>query len=297
MKRTLFIFSMIFAVVFNATAQEADDETLSSRELRTIETELVTLFTQVNAAETNQEKFVIADSIQAKMVDLVYYAFGAEYSFNRIKRVADRKQSQKEEQSIPFGMIQSNDEAVTVFYWSILLTDGSSQYYNIFQHKDGNTYILAQGIPFQPKTTGTVSEKDWYGAVYYELLHMKDSRGKDAYLALGYACDAERQYKYIDVLTFSGKTVKLGAAAFTGLENRRQMRAVFEYPVGMVMSLKSEGKKKIIFNHLSDSGREYDDGTPMLGPDMSFDSLILKKDKWVLKEDIKVKSKKKKRRR
>ena len=61
------------------------------------------------------------------------------------------------------------------------------------------------------------------------------------------------------------------------------------------MSLDYNKKKKTItFDHLSPI-RQTADGKDVMGPDMSYDALIYKKDIWSYKEDVKAKNKKEKK--
>ena len=74
---------------------------------------------------------------------------------------------------------------------------------------------------------------------------------------------------------------------------KKQHRVVFEYDKDAQLSLDYNKKKKMItFDHLSPV-RTTAKGKEVMGPDMSYDALIYKKDIWTYKEDVKVKNKKK----
>ena len=248
------------------------------------EKEVKNWFAQIEKTDSDAKKTELANRIQNGMIDILMEADDFWYDFPTLKNV---------------GKVLSDDNQIHMYTWNILLSNGTSQYYALFQHYDYNAiYIMSQGEAQIPAATGYVAEKDWYGALYYEI-HPIKFKDKEMYMVFGLmtSTNGETQHKVIDVLSFSKKAVKMGAPSFitpwTG--KKKQHRVVFEYDKNAQMTLDYNKKKKTItFDHLSPI-RQTADGKDVMGPDMSYDALIYKKDIWSYKEDVKAKNKKEKK--
>ncbi len=248
------------------------------------EREVKNLFAQIEKTNDDFKKTDLANRIQNEMIEILMEADDFYYDFPSLKNV---------------GKVMSSDEQVHMYTWNIVLSNGKSQYYALLQHNEFNSiYLMAQGNPIVPETTGYVSEANWYGALYYEI-HPFKFKDKDVYLVFGLMTskDDETQHKVIDVMSFSKKAIKLGAPSFvtpwTG--KKKQHRVVFEYDKNAQMTLDYNKKKKTItFDHLSPIRKTARGNRDVLAPDMSFDSLVFKKDIWEYKADVKVKNKKEK---
>lgn len=248
------------------------------------EREVKNLFAQIEKTNDDFKKTELANRIQNEMIEVLMEADDFYYDFPSLKNV---------------GKILSADEQVHMYTWNVLLSDGTPQYYALFQHNEYNSiYIMSQGEPQVPATTGYVAEKDWYGCLYYDI-HPIKFKDKEVYLVFGLmtSTDGEVQHKVIDVMTFSKKAIKLGAPSFmtpwTG--KKKQHRVVFEYDKNAQMNIDYNKKKKTItFDHLAPV-RTTSKGVEVNGPDMSYDALVYKKDLWEYKADVKVKNKKDKK--
>ena len=248
------------------------------------EREVKNLFAQIEKTNDDFKKTELANRIQNEMIEILMEADDFYYDFPSLKNV---------------GKILSPDEQIHMYTWNVLLSDGTPQYYALFQHNEFNSiYIMSQGDAEVPATTGYVSEKDWYGALYYDI-HPIKFKDKEVYLVFGLitSTNGETQHKVIDVMAFSKKAIKLGAPSFvtpwTG--KKKQHRVVFEYDKNAQMTLDYNKKKKTItFDHLAPI-RQTADGKDVMGPDMSYDALVYKKDIWTYKADVNAKNKKDKK--
>ena len=248
------------------------------------EREVKNLFAQIEKTNDDFKKTELANRIQNEMIEILMEADDFYYDFPSLKNV---------------GKILSPDQQIHMYTWNVLLSDGTPQYYALFQHNEFNSiYIMSQGDAEVPATTGYVSEKDWYGALYYDI-HPIKFKDKEVYLVFGLitSTNGETQHKVIDVMAFSKKAIKLGAPSFvtpwTG--KKKQHRVVFEYDKNAQMTLDYNKKKKTItFDHLAPV-RKTSKGVEVMGPDMSYDALVYKKDIWEYKADVNVKNKKDKK--
>ena len=248
------------------------------------EREIKNLFAQIEKTNDDGKKTQLANQIQIKVVDAIFEAEDFFYDFSSVKNI---------------GAILSDDNQIHMYTWNILLTDGTPLYFAVIQHYDyGSVYALSQGEEKIPATTGYVAEKDWYGALYYDI-HPIKFKDKEVYLVFGLmtSTDGETQRKVVDVMSFSKKAVKLGAPSFitpwTG--KKKQHRVVFEYDKNAQLTLEYNKKKKTItFDHLVPS-RQTADGKDIMAPNGSYDALIYKKDLWEYKADVNAKNKKDKK--
>ena len=249
-----------------------------------IEKEIKNLFAQIEKTNDDGKRTLLANQIQNKVVDAIFEVNDFWYDFSSVKNI---------------GAILSSDNQIHMYTWNILLTDGTPLYFAVLQHYDyGSVYALSQGDAKIPATSGYVAEKDWYGALYYEI-HPIKFKDKEVYMVFGLmtSTNGETQHKVIDVMSFSKKAVKMGAPSFitpwTG--KKKQHRVVFEYDKNAQMTLDYNKKKKTItFDHLAPI-RQTADGKDVMGPDMSYDALVYKKDLWTYKADVNAKNKKDKK--
>lgn len=233
------------------------------------------LFAEIETIEDNDQITRMADSIQREMIEILMDPeFPFDYEFDLLPNV---------------GAVSSDDNLLHMYSWNVPLKDqnNTSQFYALCFNRAFNvTYVLAQGIPYVPALKGSIAETAWYGCIYYKMaqIRVKDGYG---YLMLGYApIDDNRQYKIIDVMIPNKRGVKFGANIFENASGKKTSRVIFEYGRNVQMTLElDKKKKKIIFDHLTEIGRD-DNGKPIYGPDMSVDSYVLKKGMWVYKGDV-----------
>jgi hypothetical protein len=248
------------------------------------EREVKNLFSQIEKTNDDFKKTELANRIQNEMIEILMEADDFYYDFPSLKNV---------------GKVLSSDEQVHMYTWNVLLSDGTPQYYALFQHNEFNgIYLMSKSEPTIPSTSGYVSEANWYGALYYEI-HPIKFKDKEMYMVFGLmtSTDGETHHKVIDVLAFSKKAIKMGAPSFITpwAGKKKQHRVIFEYDKNAQLTLDYNKKKKTItFDHLTPI-RTTADGKEIMGPDMSYDALIYKKDIWSYKEDVKAKNKKEKK--
>ena len=272
MKKSIFT---LLVILFAATSVFAQSKR---------EKEVKNLFAQIEKTDSDAKKTELANRIQHEMAQILVEENDFFYDFPSLPNV---------------GKIMSSDQQIHMYTWNVLLSDGTSQYYALFHHNEYHAlYSLSRGMPIIPTTNKYFSEKDWYGALYYDI-HPIKYNDKEMYMVFGLiiSADGETQHKVIDVLSFSKKAIKMGAPSFitpwTG--KRKQHRVLFQYDKEAQLSLEYNPKKKtIVFDHLAPI-RKTKDGKDIMAPDMSYDALVYKKDIWTYQKDINAKNKKDKK--
>jgi hypothetical protein len=192
------------------------------------------------------------------------------------------------------GQIISPDSLVKIITWNLILEDGGNRYFCYFirRPKPGeksSVYKLTGTYNEAPIRTDTIySESDWYGALYYDVRPFTTGTGT-SYILLG--IDYGNSFitrKLIDVLTFgSNSTLIFGKRCFSDGKNV-QPRVVFEFASTVVMSLRFNSDKSIVFDHLSPSSPEYINYHQFWGPDFTFDNYVFENGLWRLKLNIDV---------
>jgi hypothetical protein len=194
------------------------------------------------------------------------------------------------------GQITSRNSQLKIITWNLLLKDAKSRYYCYLIHNSGKknlVYRLKGTYSEEPVRSDTIySDKNWYGALYYDLrLFKKDNQSYWVLLGIDYGNPAITR-KIIDVLSFApdGRII-FGKKLFASGETAKY-REVLEYSSGAVISLKFLTDKSIVFDHLVPVSPVYKGNKEYYGPDFSYDTYNLEKGIWRLKANIDVKNKK-----
>jgi hypothetical protein len=188
------------------------------------------------------------------------------------------------------GKIYSDDNKVRIYSWNCELTGFRQQFYGFVQ-TEKTCVPLRSSQTYIPDPQKDIPLNNWYGALYYKAVRIE--KGNQAkYILLGWSRLNERHsFKVIDVLAFDDKKASLGAPIFE-LDNGKNARMVFDYCSNVRMTINyDEKKKKIVFDHLSPTGMELDEDR-CNAPDMSYDALVRKGKRWVLKKDVDARNRK-----
>lgn len=193
------------------------------------------------------------------------------------------------------SILTSNDK-VKIYNWTIPFEDGTYQYFAIVQLKlDKEQYKLVELIDKSSELTKpetqTLTDKTWFGALYYEIIYDK-KLGSDTYTLLGWDGDYNlTNKKIIEVMTISKSgAIKFGSSLFK-MEKKSQKRVIFTYSETAVMSLKYHPKENmIIFDFLAPPNSNLNGVFEYYGPSLdSFDAFILEKKSWKFQKNVDVK--------
>jgi len=267
--RILIYISLFFFTAFKIEAQES--------KLSQYEDDLVVLLDQLRSAKTNSEKKEINLQFKNKFNEVLQSKDALTYPFSRLKTV---------------GVIDSPDKQMRIINWNVEQEDFSHTYTCFVLHFDKRrkSYHVTElkdvsfGMPSHP--TEIISANNWYGALYYKIIPVKKG-SKTLYTVLGWDHNSTMsQVKLIDVIYFTGKTVKIGSPIFKEGKTTKK-RIFFEHSKKTTMSLKYEDdRERIIFDHLSPESPSMKKFRSYYVPDMSYDAFILEGSKWILQEDV-----------
>ena len=198
-------------------------------------------------------------------------------------------------------MLKSADELLKIYNWNIIFSDGSYKYYGFIQYLDvkSEEYLIYELVDksdsIQKPEKYILSNENWYGALYYQIIENEGPRYK-FYTLLGWDGNNEwSKKKIIDVLYFnSSLKPRFGSNIFSTIKQGdkrkravRQKRIIFEYNSKVNMTLTYNSKMKmIVFDHLSLDDSSSSDDMRYYGPDWSYCGLKFKKGKWHYYDDI-----------
>jgi len=190
------------------------------------------------------------------------------------------------------AIIDSPDEKIRIINWNLEYSDLSYKYCAFVMRKDENkdkiiiTELVDNLDAYEPKPEGVIDAKNWYGALYYKIIPF-ERNNKMEYVLLGWdGGTSGSNFKLIDVLTFSGTTLKLGSPVFKAKKSTLK-RVIFEYSDKSNMTVRFEEKYgRIVFDHLSPESASLAGVYSYYVPDMSYDSYNYVDGSWILNEDV-----------
>lgn len=192
------------------------------------------------------------------------------------------------------SILKSND-AIKLYNWTIPRKDETYEYFAFLQIKTNNgefktVELIDQSDVIKKPEYKTLTNKNWYGALYYEIIHDK-KLGKDTYTLLGWDGDYNlTNKKIIDVMTVSKSgSVRFGSPILKQ-SKKSQKRVIFTYSETAVMSLKYHPKeRKIVFDYLVPTSTNLIGVYEYYGPALNrFDAFVLDAGKWIYQEDVEI---------
>jgi len=187
------------------------------------------------------------------------------------------------------------DKTFRIINWAVASFKGTYEYHGYIVRKNSDSssvFILSDSSSqIQNPEFSFTSYKNWFGALYYDLVKSGD-KAEPYYVLLGWdGNDLFTNKKVIDVLWFDESgTPHFGKPIFH-IKNNKKTRLIFEYTDNSAMRLRWDDKiKMIVFDHLSPANDRYRNHPEYYGSDFSFDGLAYEKGKWLLVEDLDVRN-------
>jgi hypothetical protein len=269
-KLNIFIISFFVLHVFSMSAQV---KTLSMKES---EDSLKSVFSRLLLSKTDSERIEQNATIDKLFGDFLKNKESFNYPFDSLKNISKLK---------------SDDGFVRIINWNIQLENGNFLYYAYIQHLDKKKSLelfrlVDKSDEISKPETKELSDKKWYGALYYKILTNRS--GKSTYYTLlGWdGGDIFTNKKMIETFIFSGSKIVFGPPIFK-MEKSTQNRIIFEFAEQAKMMLRYDEKLKIIvFDHLAPSQNKFEGQFMYYGPDMSQDGLKFENGFWVLKPNL-----------
>ncbi|MDG2425010.1 MAG: hypothetical protein P8M07_00325 [Flavobacteriales bacterium] len=191
------------------------------------------------------------------------------------------------------GAVTSDDRKLRVWTWNAPQDDRTCLYAGLIAHQDlepaGLLDLAVASSSLAPETQATYGAENWPGALYYDILPVKEKSG--AYLLLGWdAGDGAVTRKLVEPLTVGDQgRARFGAPLFDGF----QQRFMLEFNDQVQVTLRHEPRKKrqperIVFDHLAPRADHLEGVAAFYGPDLSFDAWVRHGKGWTFKRDVTV---------
>jgi len=198
--------------------------------------------------------------------------------------------------------IYSPDKRFRFFSWYVELTDGVFENFGILhvynQRRKQYEVKVMQDMKKQTKEPEyqTLKAENWYGAVYYAIIHQNYS-GRDTYTLLGYDGNNKlSSRKLIEVMRLSAQGEPTFGYTVFRFDKNKHKRIIFEYSSRVSMSLKFEkqfaeqGKKRkemIVFDRLAPMHESLKGQYMFYMPETNvFDGFLFEDGRWQFIKDV-----------
>lgn len=195
------------------------------------------------------------------------------------------------------SIVKSPDKAFRIFSWYVPTEEGTYRFFGTVQiaTADGTLklYPLLDDTEHFTDNNQVTTNKQWYGARYYEIVPMEVKGKKTAYILLGWkGNNLKTSKKVIEVLSFEADHIRFGKPVFQDSKNQpAKNRIVFEYNKLNSMTLRFDrNEKMIVFDHLAPYDPNMAGNFEYYASDSSFDGYKQMGDKMKLAENIELKN-------
>lgn len=243
------------------------------------ERQLIKLFQDIKNQETFDEKLLANDKFIIEFKQTLSNKESFKFHFDSLKSIKGIKD------------IKSSDDKIRIFTWAIKNNyEGVYQYFGLIIKKESSKnsiFELKDNLDAANARISTVIDiSKWYGALYIDII-TKSIGSKKYYTLFGWDGNSNASnIRILDVLSFTGKSAKLGAPIFKN-QKEKLNRVYFEYAESAAMNMTYELKyKRIMFDHLIPETPDLKGIYSFYIPDFSYDSYVWKKDGWHLMEDV-----------
>ncbi|MBM3455334.1 MAG: hypothetical protein FJX80_09330 [Bacteroidetes bacterium] len=250
---------------------------LLSQDLTEKEKELNKSLLIFREAKTDEEMNELNAEFKLKMLDFLKNDGALAHKFIFCKTIS---------------VLDSPDGLIRLITWNIEYTDFSYAFDGVVMYFDDRKekvklFELTDIFdPYSQHPTGIIDGKNWYGALYYQMIPF-ERNGKVEYVLLGWdGGTTGNNFKIIDVMNVTASGVKFGSPVFKE-KNTIHKRLVYEFSEQARMTLTFENKyKRIVMDHLSPESQNLTGVKSFYVPDMSYDAYYLEDEMWFLREDI-----------
>lgn len=180
------------------------------------------------------------------------------------------------------------DSSFRIITWQLFVDDNEYRYYGAIQMNTAELELfplIDRSNDILNPETATLSNENWYGALYYRIKGFEDARGK-AYLLFGLdGYSFFRRRKVVDVLRFeNGKPVfgqEVFEAQMASDTSIWQHRIVIEYGAQASVHVNyDEGLGLVFFDHLIPYEGPGSAGSVMV-PDGSYEGYRFEEGRWL----------------
>ena len=232
--------------------------------------------------KTEDKKYIANLAFTETLLEVLKYEKSFRFPFDSLATIA---------------RIAASDNSFRIFNWILKKDNGTYEYYAIVHYHDKkrNRYetisLKDNSINIRNPQSADLDAKNWFGSLYYQIIHIKN-KGRKFYTLLSW--DGNDKYstkKIIDIMYFSGKNkIKFGLPIFK--YNRDIFkRIILEYDSRSSISVRYYDKeKRIVFDNLVPPRKELEGLEEYYIPEGTFNAFEYKKGKWYMSEDVDIRN-------
>ncbi|HAJ99060.1 MAG TPA: hypothetical protein DCM62_03450 [Bacteroidales bacterium] len=200
-----------------------------------------------------------------------------------------------------FSVLQNPDKTFRIVTWYVPFTNGTFLYFGFVVTRDNEnksvkiTALNDQTPQLQQPEGSVLDANNWYGAFYYELVHVKYRRANH-YVLLGWkGYDRNSRKRVIEPLTIVDKKPVFGDAVFE-MQGSTPYRIIFEYSARASMGLNfypefAHGRRQraptIVFDRLVAMQSDLEGNFSFYVPEVNiFDAFRFYQGRWILEQDV-----------
>ncbi|MEL6717690.1 MAG: hypothetical protein AAFO82_01780 [Bacteroidota bacterium] len=289
--RLVLSFLFLSFLALNSTTAQKEPTPIEKME----DTLGVLSYAIVNAADSKQ-RFMACRSFIPMLTQALKTPNSFNYPFERLNTV-----------SIQYP----KDSTFRVFTWQLYVDSSEYRYFGAIQMNTPDLQLIPlidRSFQIEDLEYTKVDNKQWYGALYYNILDFDTPKGKK-YLLFGYDgyrnveryeenakrgrelafshndLEGYAKRKLIDVLTIENGKASFGAPVFTSNEapnGLKKSRIVLEYSAeSKIVCNYDEFEDAIIYDHLMLVGSEIPGERPLQIPDGTFEGYKYQDGLWV----------------
>jgi len=281
LKRILLLFFCSFCMLGKLTAQHTFSIN-SKPKFDAYQDSLQVLSEEVFAAKDNLSRFEKNAQFVKQLVNALKINSSFHYGFDSLKRVS---------------ILKSPDNSFRIITWFLPTDEGTYRYYGAIQMGtvDGSLKLhpLTDGTGTLTDANVITTNKNWFGARYYEMVPVIVNGKQPYWIFLGWkGNDQKTTKKVIDVLSFEKGEPVFGKNIFQTVKNGPlKNRVIFEYNRLNSMTLTVDRKvNMIVFDHLSPYDPKMTGNFEFYGTDLTFDGYKLTWGKLTLIEEVELKN-------
>ena len=223
--------------------------------------------------DKEEERLYFCEKFIKKLVSTLKIQGSYQYEFENFENIS---------------ILPSGDDQFRIFTWQLEVAQGEYRYYGAIQlnHKELQLIpLIDRSFNLENIETATVSNEEWYGAVYYNIMPFVHDN-KTAYMLFGYDTnDYFNRKKILDVLTFDeqGKA-HFGTPVFHYPDGIIHHRVILTFAANANIRLNFDKKLgMIVFDHLINDS---DVSSAQMVPDGSYSGFKFDEGKWNFVEKI-----------
>jgi len=277
----------IFLIVFlTSLSNILVSQNVSFKLIKEYEDTLKVIAEKIMYSDNEQERVNANNGFISILKDVLSYDKSYKYPFDSLETIS---------------ILSPENKSFRLFNWILRKDNGTYSYFCLlhYHNKRKKKYEIIELNDNSDNLRNPIYEdldsKNWFGALYYEIIYIKKS-GRKFYTLLGWdGNDGNSTKKIIEPMYFSGKNkVKFGLPIFRLKKKSKQKRFILECDSKSSFSLKfNKEENRIIFDQLVPIKKELEGMHEYYIPQGTYNAFEYSNGKWVLNENIDARNKQK----